>query len=153
MAGAEASAWWTEVAELRERIEGRRSEQAATTSPEPRRARSSASRDAPSAFDAADSESYERQTDVAGRRTVRIRGQAIPTVVAPRLHPTDGAEDLPAPAQRPSRARPYGTTARSSRPRPRPTERVGSNPDRLAAWAFALALLTLLVAAISAHGL
>jgi len=153
MAGAEASAWWTEVAELRERIEGRRSQQAAAPTAEPRRTLSSESGAAANVADPADSQRSERQTDVAGRRTVRIRGQAIPTVVAPRLHPSEGSGDLAEPAQRPSRARPYGTTARSSRPRPRPAERVGSNPDRLAAWAFALAVLTLLVAAISAHGL
>jgi len=149
MSQAEVAAWWTEVEELRERIERRRS--LSSVSAEPARA---AAPDlvAPRTESAA----LAPAAAVSGtRRTVRIRGQAIPTVVAPRLRPIhdqpgDAARTTQPPAL--SRARPYGTT-RPARPRPRPAERMGANPDRLAAWAFALALLTLLVAAISAHGL
>jgi hypothetical protein len=168
MSRAEAAAWWTEVEELRERIERRRTQQAAAAGAEPRRPRSVAAVESvrstqPPPFEP-DLEPTLRPRAVratteppeaAARRTVRIRGQAIPTVVAPRLRPVEGpGEPVTAPPEtrRPSRARPYGTT-RPPRPRPRPAERIGANPDRLAAWAFALALLTLLVAAVSAHGL
>jgi hypothetical protein len=148
MSGAEATAWWTEVEDVRERIERRRSLQAERGGAEPVRSVSDAPRGdgagAGRRRRAVAAASVAAPIEPAQRRTVRIRGQAIPTVVAPRLHPSDGDA-----AERP---RPYGTT-RPSRPRPRPAERIGSNPDRLAAWAFALALLTLLVAAISAHGL
>jgi hypothetical protein len=37
------------------------------------------------------------------------------------------------------------------RPRPRPVERIGPRPDRIAAWAVALGLLLLLLAILSAH--
>ncbi len=177
MSQAEATAWWTEVEELRERIERRRTLEADVPSAEPHPGAEVDEGRRPLAPIAAPS---ERHSEPAGsdrdlepaprrrsehvssppavegtRRTVRIRGQAIPTVVAPRLRPADGQRDrgeLTAEAVAPRRTRPYGTE-RPARPRPRPAERMGANPDRLAAWAFALALLTLLVAAISAHGL
>jgi hypothetical protein len=38
------------------------------------------------------------------------------------------------------------------RPRPRAIQRVGSRPDRIAAWAVALGFLLVLVAILSAHG-
>jgi hypothetical protein len=161
MARAEATAGWTEVEELRERIERRRTAQADGLSAEPRGSRFVASTEAdrsaePAHVDAAtEPRASHGATAPATRRTVRIRGQAIPTVVAPRLRPAEAPGELARPsteAQPPVRSRPYGTT-RPPRPRPRPAERMGANPDRLAAWAFALALLTLLVAAVSAHGL
>jgi len=147
MAGAEATAWWTEVEELRERIERRRTPQAEPAAAEPRRPRAVASSAQAASTDEASPRGDARAArgaaePVAQRRTVQIRGQAIPTVDAPRLRPADGTE-----------RRPYGTSRRTARPRPRAAERMGANPDRMAAWAFALALLTLLVAAISAHGL
>jgi hypothetical protein len=142
---SEATAWWTEVEELRERIERRRSLQADSAGAEPRRARATAATAEATdlAYWAPDEAPRSRDVaaEPAARRTVQIRGQAIPTVEAPRLHPADRHQRSP-----------YGTT-RPARPRPRPAERMGANPDRMAAWAFALALLTLLVAAISAHGL
>ena len=192
MSHAEATAWWTEVEELRERIERRRtlqteSPQAETrpAGPAPRRSRTALAavpadpswRDEPVVSERADESPSRRRRSstadwnveapaaadtgrVAGatavegaRRTVRIRGQAIPTVVAPRLREADAASEPTAPRRTDvTRARPYGTSGRA-RPARRPAERIGSNPDRLAAWAFGLALLTLLVAAISAHGL
>ncbi len=168
MSRAEAAAWWTEVEELRERIERRRMQQAAVPTSERRASRAVVSAEPewrtepPHSDSTADPVSGPRRQRSAApppvapaRRTVRIRGQAIPTVVAPRLRPVEAPGELdssPAEAHPTVRSRPYGT-ARPSRPRPRPAERMGANPDRLAAWAFALALLTLLVAAISAHGL
>lgn len=38
------------------------------------------------------------------------------------------------------------------RPRPRPTERIGPRPDRIAAWAVVLGVLMLLAAILSSHG-
>jgi hypothetical protein len=38
------------------------------------------------------------------------------------------------------------------RPRPRPSQRVGQRPDRIAAWAVALGLLLVVAAILSAHG-
>jgi hypothetical protein len=69
-------------------------------------------------------------TPVAGRRTVRI-GSA------------PGEPDAAVPAQPARRRRP-----------PRPVhERVGASPDRIAAWAFALGLVLILIAIVTAGGL
>ncbi len=38
------------------------------------------------------------------------------------------------------------------RPRPRPAQRIGPRPDRIAAWAVALGVLLLVLAVLSAHG-
>ncbi len=170
MSPAEATAWWTEVEEVRERIERRRTPQAEAPVRESRRAASSvaearAARSPVAAESAHGHDSSAATREVSRRpaerapapaaegtrRTVRIRGQAIPTVVAPRLRPADAPYDF---ADADGSARSVAaSTPRRVRPRPRPAERLGPNPDRLAAWAFALALLTLLVAAVSAHGL
>ena len=154
MAGAEAAAWWTEVEDVRARIERRRTMQAEPAESEPRRSRPAVANAETAPDSAREPITRSGEVEPAARRTVRIRGQAIPTVVAPRLRPTEDAAPLERRAAEaaPAVRRPYGTT-RPARPRPRATERIGANPDRLAAWAFALALLTLLVAAISAHGL
>jgi hypothetical protein len=45
-----------------------------------------------------------------------------------------------------------GEEDRRRRPRPRPVQRIGPRPDRIAAWAVALGLLLLLLAILSAHG-
>jgi hypothetical protein len=47
-------------------------------------------------------------------------------------------------------APPAGVARR--RPRPRAAQRVGPRPDRIAAWAFALGCLLVVVAVLSAHG-
>lgn len=41
--------------------------------------------------------------------------------------------------------------SRRRRPRPRPVQRIGPRPDRIAAWAVALGVLLLLLAILSAH--
>ena len=181
MSGVEAEAWWVEVEDVRERIERRRAGEARGDHAEgPGRrpgvapAWEAAARTRAEAAPRADDAPPARRPDSARarvaaaptgspsppmttRRTVRIRGQAIPAVVAPRLRPVDDPEPLPAePAPEATRpdARRRGSYAPRPRPRTRPSERlVGGSPDRLAAWAFGLALLALLVAAISAHGL
>lgn len=38
------------------------------------------------------------------------------------------------------------------RPKPRPIERIGPRPDRVAGWAVALCVLMLLAALLSSHG-
>jgi len=38
------------------------------------------------------------------------------------------------------------------RPKPRPLQRIGPRPDRVAAWAVALCVLMLLAALLSSHG-
>jgi hypothetical protein len=148
MSGAEARAWWADVEYMRERLERPRAE----------RGESTAERDhAPVAARprGAHRGSSGEADGFAPRRTVRIRGQAIPTVAAPRLRPVEapalrdaaivpvaGSSPAPAPASR-----------RRRRPRPRPAERLGSHPDRMALWAVGMGLLLVVVAALSAHGL
>ena len=175
MSGVEAQAWWEEVEDVRARIERRRAREAGTdhrgegTGRRPgvapawdaARPRGEAARiddDTPAARRPGVARAWDGPTPseapMTTRRTVRIRGQAIPAVVAPRLRPveepaSDSLDLAPRPAVR-TAARAY---ARRPRPRTHPAERLAGNPDRLAAWAFGLALLALLVAAISAHGL
>lgn len=173
MPQAEARAWWADVEHLRERIERRRELEGVP--------HDAAVRDgAPGEFalrDAADivhdaelrtsrartPRGDEHPLRVAGepddgaafrpRRTVRIRGQAIPTVVAPRLQLVEDAAPLP-PAL-PTHADDAVDAAPPGRrrPRPRPAERVGPNPDRLALWAVVLGIVLVLAALLSAHGL
>ncbi|MEA2372163.1 MAG: hypothetical protein QOH12_2557 [Solirubrobacteraceae bacterium] len=76
------------------------------------------------------------------RRTVKIRGQAIAGTSARQLYPT--AE---APAPRVPQA-----VVRRDRPRRSAPDRLGSNPDRIAAWAVVFGLLMALIAAGTAHG-
>ncbi len=76
------------------------------------------------------SEAGRGPTPVAGRRTVRIGSRP------------EAADD----------AIPGGPTRRRRPPRP-VHERVGASPDRLAAWAFALGLVLILIAVVTAGGL
>ncbi|MEA2297254.1 MAG: hypothetical protein QOF77_190 [Solirubrobacteraceae bacterium] len=78
-----------------------------------------------------------RQPD-AVRRTVRIRGQAIAGTSARRLHAAEAPPPRrldPLPRERPRRSAP---------------ERLGSRPDRIAAWAVVFGLLMAIVAAATA---
>jgi hypothetical protein len=79
-------------------------------------------------------ESSARQRPVAGtrRRGVREVRTAPRLSVVPQEHRRD-ADD------------------RRRRPRPRPSERIGPRPDRIAAWAVALGVLMLVLAILSAH--
>jgi hypothetical protein len=76
------------------------------------------------------------------RRTVKIRGQAIAGTSARQLYPTSEA-----PAPRVPEA-----VVRRDRPRRSAPDRLGSNPDRIAAWAVVFGLLMAIVAATTAHG-
>jgi hypothetical protein len=75
---------------------------------------------------------------------VTIRGHAVPGAPtrALRAVPDSHLEELRPPAVG---RRPY------RRPPPRALERIGSRPDRIAAWAVVIVLLVALVAALSAH--
>jgi hypothetical protein len=76
------------------------------------------------------------------RRTVKIRGQAIAGTSARQLHQV---ADAPAP-------RVPDAIVRRDRPRRTAPARLGSNPDRIAAWAVVFGLLMALIAAGTAHG-
>ncbi len=75
------------------------------------------------------------------RRTVRIRGQAIAGTSARQLHPAAEAPPPrrldPLPRERPRRSTP---------------ERLGSRPDRIAAWAVVFGLMMAVMAAATAKG-
>ena len=79
-----------------------------------------------------------RQPDVS-RRTVRIRGQAIAGTSARQLHT---ASETPPPRRLEPLPR--------ERPRRSAPERVGSRPDRIAAWAVVFGLLMAVIAAATA---
>jgi hypothetical protein len=146
MSGAEARAWWADVEHMRESLERRRAEGLVDCDQSPIR----------------DSRTRRPHNPRAGevdafspRRTVRIRGQAIPTVAAPRLRPVEApplrdSATAPVPAGTPSAA---PASSRRHRPRPRAAERIGAHPDRMALWAVGMGLLLVVVAALSAHGL
>ncbi len=165
MAEAEAQAWWVDVEHLRERIERRREAQQGTL-----QSYRSASGRAPvdaSASWRADGVGRRREhvapaPDAAGthgfipRRTVRIRGQAIPTVPAPRLRPVESPTPTSSASSsrpdRPGERPPAGQRSALRRPPRRVADRVGDHPDRLALWAVLLGVLLALVAVGSAHG-
>jgi len=151
MAEAQAQAWWADVEHLRERIERRREAQQGTLqSYRAPSVRASVAVPAPRRPDGAErhGEHVPPPRDAAGahgfipRRTVRIRGQAIPTVHAPQLRP------VPSPASVSS----VSPSASDRRPPRGVSERVGDHPDRLALWAVLLGVLLALVAVASAHG-
>jgi hypothetical protein len=79
-----------------------------------------------------------RQPDPS-RRTVRIRGQAIAGTHARQLH---AAADSPPPRRLEPLPR--------ERPRRTAPERLGSRPDRIAAWAVVFGLLMAVMAAATA---
>jgi hypothetical protein len=80
----------------------------------------------------------DRQPEVS-RRTVRIRGQAIAGTSARQLHQ---AQEAPPPRRLDPLPR--------ERPRRTAPERLGSRPDRIAAWAVVFGLLMAIMAAATA---
>lgn len=164
-AEAEAQAWWADVEHLRERLERRRSaQQGALQSHHPTTVRPAGAPTALRQTEGAErrGEHVPSSRDAVGthgfipRRTVRIRGQAIPTVHAPQLRPApDPAAawtGLPSASERRAERASAGTGPARQRPARRATERVGEHPDRLALWAVLLGVLLALVAVASAHG-
>lgn len=120
---SEAHAWWSEVEDVRERIERRRARE--VVAPQRR---------------------VGHSPTPAARRGVR----EIRTDKRLMLVPTGAPEARDA---REGRASTTGTRKPArQRPRPRMTHRVGSRPDRVAAWAVALGFLLVVMAMLSAHG-
>jgi hypothetical protein len=86
----------------------------------------------------------------AQRRTVKIRGQAVPIASARPLHEASEDELSSIVVDGPwVRARP-ATPARR-RPRRRAVDRIGPRPDRLALWAFIAGLSLVIIALATAH--
>ncbi|HEU0316236.1 MAG TPA: hypothetical protein VFR49_02835 [Solirubrobacteraceae bacterium] len=77
----------------------------------------------------------------SSRRTVRIRGQAIAGTSARQLH---AAAETPPPRRLDPLPR--------ERPRRSAPERLGSRPDRIAAWAVVFGLMMAVMAAATAKG-
>jgi hypothetical protein len=82
------------------------------------------------------------RADEDPRRTVKIRGQAIAGTSARALYPTAERQTPRVPE----------AVVRRDRPRRSAPDRLGSNPDRIAAWAVVFGLLMALIAAGTAHG-
>jgi hypothetical protein len=133
---SEAHAWWSEVEDVRERIERRRAREVASqrsqrnvgqfVTPAPRR----------------------------GVREIRTDKRLAPVPTgAPATKDRPDTRDAPV-ARDARRARDaHATDVRARRrPRPRMAHRVGSRPDRAAAWAVALGFLLVVMAMLSAHG-
>jgi hypothetical protein len=154
----ESRAWWTDVEHVRERIERRRALEGRGESPtdldtalhewagtreshvqRPRRGGSASA--------------SERAGGGESRRARRVRGQAAGAVAAPRARPDQpsgragagGERRLPRPYA-PPEPQPEVPPPREL-PRPTISERLGTEPERLAAWSFAFALLLILAAA------
>jgi hypothetical protein len=158
MAGSEARAWWSDVEHLRERFDPQderrvapASEQAPASRGRPvdRRVRTEDGRQR----DVAETLARTTRSVVTARRSAdgarSISATGRGTVRSVSAEASDGQQQMSGgPARRRS-----GAVAPQRRPRPRGAQRIGPDPDRLALWAFAFALLALLAAAISAHGL
>ena len=118
MSQSEARAWWADVQYLREDFERRDA------------ARGEGRADAVEApHDPSDELAVRRAVREQGRerRTIEIRGHAVPAPPVPRL-----------------------VEVERRRPPRRSAERVGTRPDRVAAWALVMALVLILVAVGSA---
>jgi hypothetical protein len=148
MSQAQARAWWTEVEHLREAAERRH----ATA---PSRREISPHHSALRQLDervVRDRALDERSADPGPgqRRTVKIRGQAVPIASARPLREASEDELGSIVVDGPwVRAQP-ATPARR-RPRRRAVERIGPRPDRLALWAFIAGLSLVIIALATAH--
>jgi hypothetical protein len=101
-----------------------------------------------------DAEAREWWADVHEVRERIERRRAVESASVRRGAPRRGVREL--------RTGPRLTLVRSEepatdepvrrRPRPRPVQRIGPRPDRIAAWAVALGVLLLLLAILTAHG-
>jgi hypothetical protein len=150
MSQAPARAWWAEVEHLREAAERRRAEQSQASEPQVRPG-SARRLDGAASSDRATGPAPDPATGPAAaqRRTVKIRGQAIPTAPVRPLHEAGDGELAAIVVDGP------WTGSRSTsrrRPRRRAAERVGHRPDRIALWAFLVGLLLVIIAAATAHG-
>jgi hypothetical protein len=83
----------------------------------------------------------DSRTPGTGRRSVTIRGHAVPGAPARSLRVVD--EHTPASG--------LPSTSPRRRPAKRPIDRLGAAPDRLAAYAVIATLLVVFIAAVTAH--
>ncbi len=81
---------------------------------------------------------HESRIPGGSRRSVTLRGHAVPGAPARSLRVVD--EDAP-----------VRSTAARRRPARRPADVLGSQPDRLAAYAVIATLLVVVIAAVTAH--
>ncbi len=155
MSQTDTGAWWTEVEHLRERIERRREMEVSYAASRARR--SGAEADTAAQRRPAHASTAADLPGPAPRRTVNIRGRATAAIAVPRLRPAPDErferQPEPAPARDEDDRNDAWGGAYGARRRPRRSlsETLGRRPDRMALWAFALALLTLLIALLSSH--
>jgi hypothetical protein len=148
MSQAQARAWWAEVEHLREAAERRHATETSANEISPhhsalRQLDERVVRDR--ALDGRPAGAVPAQ-----RRTVKIRGQAVPIASARPLHEASEDELNSIVVDGPwVRAQP-ATPARRRPPR-RAVERIGPRPDRLALWAFIAGLLLVVIALATAH--
>jgi hypothetical protein len=148
MSRAQARDWWAEVEHLREAAERRQAT-------EPHAREISPHHSALRQLDervVRDHALDERPTGPAPaqRRTVKIRGQAVPIASARPLH--EASEDeLAAVVVDGPWVRSQPATPARRRPRRRAVERIGPHPDRLALYAFIAGLLLVVIALATAH--
>jgi hypothetical protein len=83
-----------------------------------------------------------KASPTGARRSVTIRGQAVPGAPVRSLYVVDDA----------TTDRSGRSSAARRRPPQRPAERLSARPDSLAAWAVALMFLVVIIAALTAHG-
>jgi hypothetical protein len=148
MSQAQARTWWAEVEHLREAAERRHAT-------EPRAREVSPHHSALRQLDervVRDRGLDERPTGSAPaqRRTVKIRGQAVPIASARPLHEASDDELASIVVDGPW-VRPQSANVARRRPRRRAIERVGPRPDRLALYAFIAGLLLVVIARATAH--
>lgn len=86
---------------------------------------------------------HDSVTPGGSRRSVTIRGHAVPGAPTRSLQVVEDAPGTHSPSRRPAGAR--------RRPARRPADMLGSQPDRLAAYAVIATLLVVVIAALTAH--
>jgi hypothetical protein len=169
----EARAWWADVEDVRESIERRRAGDAAVTR-EPvrelahvRARRAMAERESVQGrtgrFDREPTRTGRFDRDLAAEPMLAAVPPPAPAPVPVSLDPPAGAPRRPlsVPAERRTvqiTGRPGSTGGNARlfeidrrRAARRPSERLGTSPDRLAMWAVLLGLFLILVAATSSH--
>jgi hypothetical protein len=148
MSQAQARAWWVEVEHLREAAERRHATEHSRGEISPHH---SALRELDERV-VRDRELDERPAGAvpARRRTVKIRGQALPVAAARPLHDA-GADELGSIVVDGPWVREQPATPARRRPRRRAVEWIGPRPDRLALWAFIAGLSLVIIALATAH--
>lgn len=149
MSQAPARAWWAEVEHLREAAERRQADDSQNDEVSPHY---SALRQLDQRV-VRDRALEDRPTGPAPaqRRTVKIRGQAVPIASTRPLHVASDEELAAVVVDGPWVRQQTRVTPSRQRPRPRAIDRVGPRPDRLALYAFLAGLLLVVIALATAH--